>query len=70
MLAKFFLGLAIIAFTTYCGYLLSNKYRTRKAFFVQFFEFNERFLSEINYLKRPLFQFILSIAWSCFFTNS
>ncbi len=61
MLAKFFLGLAIIAFTTYCGYLLSNKYRIRKEFFVEYFDFNERFLSEINYLKRPLFQFILSI---------
>lgn len=62
MLAKFLLGLAIIAFTTYCGYLLSNKYRKRKVFFIVFFDFNERFLSEISYLKRPLVQWISSFS--------
>jgi stage III sporulation protein AB len=61
MLAKFFLGLAIIAFTTFCGYLLSKKYRQKKGFFREFYAFNERFLNEINYFKRPLAEFIKTL---------
>ncbi len=51
---KFFLGVAIVAFTSFCGYLLSKKYRRRKLFFRQLNEFNERFLTEISYYRRPL----------------
>ena len=58
MLTKFFFGIAIIAFTTYCGYLLSKKYRRRKVFYEQFYTFNERFLNEITYYKRPLIEWI------------
>ena len=56
-MAKFLLGLVIIAFTSFCGYLLSKKYRRRKAFFTQFNEFNERFLNEMSYYRRPLTEF-------------
>lgn len=57
-MTKFFLGLAIIGFTTFCGYLLTKKYRKKYAFFTQFTEFNERFLSEIAYFKRPVGEFL------------
>ena len=60
---KFLLGIAIIAFTTFCGYLLAKKYRIRKQFFIQLQEFNERFLSEIAYYKRPLREFIAGYAY-------
>jgi stage III sporulation protein AB len=63
MLTKFFLGIAIIAFTTYCGYLLSKKYRRRKVFYEQFYTFNERFLNEITYYKRPLIEWIASYTY-------
>ncbi len=62
-MTKFFLGLAIIAFTSYCGYLLAKKYRQRKAFFKQLQEFNERFLSEIAYYRRPLRAFVETYAY-------
>ena len=55
---KFFLGIAIVGFTSFCGRLLAKKYRQRQQFFKQFKEFNERFLSEITYSRRPIKQFI------------
>ena len=58
MLIKFFLGVAIVAFTSFCGYLLARKYRQRMLFFQQFYTFNERFLSEIAYYRRPIQAFI------------
>ena len=57
MMAKFLLGLVIIAFTSFCGYLLSKKYHRRKTFFTRFNEFNERFLNEMSYYRRPLTEF-------------
>ncbi len=55
---KLLLGLAIVAFTSFCGYLLAGKYRRRKQFFIQLHAFNERFLSEIAYYRRPLGEFV------------
>ena len=60
---KFLLGVAIIAFTTFCGYIFAKKYRIKKQFFMQLQEFNERFLSEIAYYKRPLREFIAGYAY-------
>ena len=57
-MVKFFVGIAIVAFTSFCGHLLAKKYRQRKQFFKQIWEFNERFLSEISYARRPLKEFI------------
>ncbi len=57
-MVKFLLGIAIVAFTSFCGYLLAKKYRQRKSFFKQLNEFNERFLSEIAYYRRPIREFI------------
>ena len=53
-MAKFLIGIAIVAFTSFCGFTLAKKYRIRKNFFTQFYEFNGRFLSEVAYFKRPL----------------
>ena len=56
-MAKFLLGLIIIGFTTLCGYLLSKKYRRRRLFYAQFREFNDRYLNEMSYYRRPLAEF-------------
>ena len=55
---KFIVGIALIAFTTFCGYLLSGKYRKRKAFFRQLRGFNDRFINEISYFRRPIEEFV------------
>lgn len=57
-MTKFLLGIAIVAFTSFCGYVLAKKYRKRKLFLAQLKEFNERFLSEISYYKRPIAEFV------------
>ena len=62
-MTKFLLGIAIIAFTTFCGYLLAKKYRQRKLFFQQLREFNERFLCEVSYYKRPVKEFAARYAY-------
>ena len=60
MMLKFFLGIAIVALTSLIGHLLARKYRQRKDFYVQFSEFNERFLSELAYRRRPIRDFFAS----------
>lgn len=61
MVIKFVLGCCIVAFSSFIGYLLAGKYRQRKLFFKQYREFNERFLSEITYYKRPLGEFLTKV---------
>ena len=63
MMWKFLLGVTIVSFSSFCGYLLAKKYRQRRQFFSQFREFNERFLTEIAYYRRPIGQFIVSYAY-------
>ena len=58
MMQKFIFGISIVAFTTYCGYFLARKYRQKKLFFKELQVFNERFLSEISYYRRPIKEFI------------
>ncbi len=60
---KFLLGMTIVAFTSLCGRMLAKKYRVRREFFKQFKEFNERFLSEISYTRRPLKTFAQSYTY-------
>lgn len=55
---KLFVGMAIVAFSSFCGYKLAGKYRRKKNFFAQFSAFNERFLGELAYYRRPIRQFI------------
>ena len=51
---KFIVGIAIVAFSSFCGYKLAGKHRRRKQFFIQFSGFNERFLGELAYARRPI----------------
>lgn len=60
---KFVAGLAIVAFTTFCGYFLAGKYRQRKQFFMQFNQFNQRYLHEIAYLRRPIGDFLATYTY-------
>ena len=55
---KIALSLAIIAFTTFCGWIFTKKYRKKKKFYAQFNAFNECFINEISYLRRPLVEFV------------
>ena len=54
---KIIVGIAVVVFTTYCGWFLSRKYRRRKQFFADMQEFNLSFLEEIGYAKRPFESF-------------
>jgi len=55
---KVLLGCLIVAFSSFSGYYLAKRYRQRKAFFRQLYEFNQRFLNEIAYYRRPIQEFI------------
>ena len=68
-MVKFLLGIAIVAFTSYCGFILAKKYRKRKLFFMQLKEFNERFLSEVSYYRRPLGEFAAKYVYKGEFQN-
>ncbi len=68
MTAKFLLGIAVVAFTTFLGYLLGGKRRKRKAFYTQWALFNERFLNEISYYRQPLQSFFNKYAYKGEFT--
>ena len=66
---KFLLGITMVAFTTFCGYLLSKKYRKRMLFFQELQVFNERFLSEIAYARRPIKDFVSKYTFYGEFSN-
>ena len=55
---KILFGLSIIAVSTLGGYILSNKYRQRRRFLSQFREFNDQFINEISYYRRPIKEFL------------
>lgn len=58
MWLKILLAIVIIACSTAGGYLAANKFRARKKFYMQFSAFNERYLNELNYARRPLSAFL------------
>lgn len=64
---KFLLGLAIVCLCTCFGYLLASNYRNRKHFYKEMRDFNERFLNEISYYKRPLGEFIIKYKYNGYF---
>lgn len=55
---KVICGICIVAFCSYIGYFASEKYRRRKSFFIQLSDFNERFISELKFGRRPLNEFV------------
>ena len=73
IVAKYVLSILMVAFTSFCGYLLAKKYRKKKEFYIQFSLFNERFITELSYFRRPILQFIHSYAYKgefLFFLNA
>lgn len=58
MWLKFLSAALVILFCILLGYLAAGKYRARKQFYGQFARFNERFLSELNYGRKPLSSFL------------
>ena len=57
-MAKLFVGIALVVFCGFCGYILSKKYRLRKEYYRQLFAFNRSFLSEISFSRRPIEEWI------------
>jgi len=58
MWIKILICFAVILFCTGIGYLIAGKYRARKKFYVQFNAFNERYLNELTYARKPLSAFL------------
>lgn len=58
MWIKLLLCVLIVAFCTFLGYFAAGKYRSRRKFYQQFVAFNERFLHELEYARRPLQELI------------
>ena len=55
---KILLACLTVGFSVGIGYLAANKYRSRYAFYRQFQDFNERYLSELEYARKPLPVFV------------
>ena len=55
---KIVLACAAIAFCTLLGHFAASKYRSRRAFYGQMHTFNERYLAELGYSRKPLPQFL------------
>lgn len=53
-MAKIIVGIALVAFCGFCGYVLTAKYRKRKEYYRQFFAFNRSFLGEVSSSRRPI----------------
>ena len=51
---KITVACAVIAFGCWIGWLAAGKYRYRYRFYTQFNDFNERYLSELLYARKPL----------------
>ncbi|MCI9009698.1 MAG: hypothetical protein HFE27_00745 [Clostridia bacterium] len=58
MWLKFLVSICVIAFCVFLGYLASAKFRLRKKYFVQLATFNERYLNELSYARKPLSDFL------------
>ena len=67
---KFILGVIIVVFCSFCGFLLAKKYKKRKLFFTQLYEFNERFLNEVTYYRRPIEEFSSKYIYKEEFSNA
>ncbi len=57
MWAKLILCAAIVAFSVALGAFAAGKYRARRQFYRQFYTFNERYLTELRFMRRPLGEF-------------
>lgn len=57
MWLKALLCVLVVVFCTALGYFAADGYRRRKAFYTQFYHFNEKYLNELEYARRPFGQF-------------
>ena len=48
----------VVAFCVLIGYVAGEKYRARKKFFAAFADFNELYLAELAYSRKPLSEFL------------
>lgn len=58
MWLKLLVSAGVIAFGVFLGYLAAEKYRKRNKFYLQFSEFNARYLTELCYERKPLSEFL------------
>ena len=61
---KFLLGVLIVAFCTFLGYCAAGKYRARKSFYSQLNAFNEKYLAELKFSRKPLSQLIKEFSFT------
>ncbi len=61
MWIRVLLCLLVILFCTLLGYFAASRYRSRKNFFVQMYDFNERYINELDYARRPLKEIVNSL---------
>ncbi|MBR7186262.1 MAG: stage III sporulation protein AB [Clostridia bacterium] len=64
MWIKLLLSALIIAFCVLLGWFAAEKYRARKKLFSQLAAFNERFLSELTFSRKPLSVFVKNCDYS------
>ncbi len=70
MWLKVLLSLLVVAFCTALGFFAAAKYRSRRRFFGQFCAFNERFLNELDYARKPLSAFLAESSYTGDFGKS
>lgn len=58
---SYILYICIVLFLTYIGYFLSGKYRYAKNFYIQWVKFHQNFLTEMDYIRRPLKEVITKV---------
>ncbi len=51
---KLLIGALTVALSVAIGYVLAGKYRERSKFYAQMYAFNERYLSELAFSRKPL----------------
>ncbi len=64
LLIKGMVCAAIVCFCAAMGYLAAGRFRARKKFFEQLHAFNERYLNELGYARRPLRQFVAAYVYA------
>ena len=51
---KYVLGAVLLSLSTFCGYVLSFRYRERLTFYSDFYGFNERFKTAVSFTLQTL----------------
>lgn len=64
MWLKFLVCIFVVAFCIFLGHLAAAKHRSRKNFFSQLAVFNERYLTELSYARKPLSEFLQEYPYS------